>query len=415
MKRGFTTTLLHSDRLGEGGLGTPEHGSLHKPIHTSVAYGYESAEGLAAVFQGRAQGYAYARQGNPTVTALEWMVTQLEDGVGTIAFGTGMAAIHALFATLLRKGDHVVASRFLFGNTASQLATLERLGIEVSFVDATQASYVEAALRPATRLVFVETIANPVTQVADLQGIGALCRARGLLYVVDNTMTSAYLFQPKTVGAGLVVNALTKYIGGHGDALGGALTDTGVFDWTRDPCIYDGYKTGPAEKWALTHLRKKGLRDFGGAPDADAAHRLAIGAETLALRLCRAANNALQLARALESHAAVARVHYPGLPSHAQHARAQALFRHPGALLAFELREGLDVFATLNRLRLGVLSSNLGDNRTLVIPVAHTIFYELGAERRAAMGIADSLVRVSVGIEDPEDLLADFDAALKEE
>ena len=407
MKRGFTTTLLHSDRLGG-----PEHGSLHKPIHTSVAYGYESAESLAAVFQGRAQGYAYARQGNPTVAALEHMVTQLEDGVGSIAFGTGMAAIHALFATLLRKGDHVVASKFLFGNTASQLGTLERLGIEASFVDATDVAAVAAALRPTTRLVFVETIANPVTQVSDLAGIGALCRERELLYVVDNTMTSAYLFRPKSVGAGLVVNALTKYIGGHGDALGGSLTDTGVFDWTGDPSIYDAYKSGPADRWALVHMRKKGLRDFGGALDADAAHRLAIGVETLALRMTRAANNALQLATLLEGHAAVERAYDPGLASHAQHARAGALFRLPGALLSFELKAGHDVFAVLNRLRIGILSSKLGDNRTLVIPVAHTIFYELGAERRASMGIADSLVRVSVGIEDPEDLLSDFDAAL---
>jgi O-acetylhomoserine (thiol)-lyase len=406
-ERGFTTAILHSDR--EAPI---EHGALHKPLHLSVAYGYKDVADLIAVFQGRQSGYAYGRQGNPTTAALEAKVNAMEGGVATVCFGTGMAAIGATLLSLLRGGDHIVASAFVFGNTNSLLATLADHGTPVTFVDATKAEAVERALTPATRLVFVETIANPRTQVADLARIGALCRERGLLYVVDNTMTSPWLFRPTTVQAGLIVNALTKYIGGHGNALGGAVTDTGNFDWTRFANIADSYKTQKTPLWGITQIRKKGLRDWGGTLTAEQAHHIAAGAETLALRLERQCANAQALAEYLISHPKVRAVHYPGLPIHPEHHRAQALFRAPGALFSFELAPGHDLIAALNRLRIVVLSSNLGDNRTLAIPVAQTIYWEMGAARRAEMGIADSLVRVSVGIEDTDDLIADFAQAL---
>ncbi|HAP00197.1 MAG TPA: hypothetical protein DCQ83_09160 [Fibrobacteres bacterium] len=406
-RRGFTTSLLHADRLGK-----PEHGSLHKPIHTSIAYGYEKAEDLAAVFQGRQKGYAYARQSNPTVAAVEEKVTAMEQGVGTICFGTGMAALGALFLAFLRKGDHIVSSRFLFGNTASQLNTLEQIGVSISFVDATDAKNVETALRPETRMVLVETIANPATQVADLSRIGELCKQRGVVYVVDNTLTSAYLFVPRKVHATFSMNSLSKYFGGHGDALGGSITDTGLFDWSKYPNIYDLYKGPDPKQWALLQLRKKGLRDFGGTLAPEAAHTLSVGAETLALRMDRCCHNAQKLAELLAAHPKVAKVHYPGLASHPQHALASELFAKPGALLSFELKNATDTFPVLNKLELGILSSNLGDARTLLIPVAQTIFWELGSDKRREMGIAESLVRVSVGIEDTDDLLADFMQAL---
>ena len=405
--RGFTTSILHSDRDA-----AIEHGALHKPLHVAVAYGYRDARDLAAVFQGRQAGYAYGRQGNPTSAALEAKVNAMEHGVGTICFATGMGAIAAALLALLKSGDHVVASHFLFGNTNSLFATLGAHGTPVTFVDATDAAAVERAITPATRLVFVETIANPRTQVADLARIGALCAARGIVYVVDNTMTSPWLYTPRTSGATLVVNALTKYIGGHGNALAGSITDTGLYDWTRFPNILDSYKSGKPALWAITQMRKKGLRDFGATLAADQAHHISVGAETLALRLDRQCANAQALAEFLAGHAAVRAVHYPGLPSHPQHALAKSLFRGYGALLSFELADGVDVFDFLNRLKVVVLSSNLGDNRTLAIPVAHTIFWEMGAARRAEMGIADSLIRVSVGIEDRPDLIGDFAAAL---
>jgi O-acetylhomoserine (thiol)-lyase len=404
---GFTTTILHNDRRKP-----IEQGSLHKPVHTSVAFGYNDARQLASVFQGKEPGFRYGRQGNPTVAALEDKISKMEDGVASLCFGTGMAAIGALFQALLKEGDHVVSSSFLFGNTNSLWNTVAGQGVDVSFVDATDVANVEAVLTAQTRLVFVETIANPRTQIADLERIGRLCRERGILYVVDNTMTTPYLFRPKAVGAGLVVNSLTKSIGGHGIALGGALTDTGRFDWSAYPNIAPNFrKLAPAAQ-GMAQLRAKALRDFGAALGPEAAHHIAVGAETLALRMERASANALALATMLEADERVAAVHYPGLASHAQHQLATDLFRSYGSLFSFELKDGIDCFDYLNRLKLGVPASNLGDTRTLVIPVAHTIFFEMGAERRASMGIAESLIRVSVGIEDSADLLEDFGAAL---
>ena len=404
---GFTTTILHNDR--QKGI---EHGSLHKPIHTSVTFGYADARQLASVFQGKEPGFRYGRQGNPTVAALEDKVSKMEQGVGTICFATGMGAIGAVFQALLRAGDHVVSSSFLFGNTNSLWQTVAGQGVGVDFVDATDVANVAAALKPETRMVFVETIANPRTQVADLKRIGELCAERGILYIVDNTMTSPYLFRPKDVGAGLVVNALTKSIGGHGNALGGALTDTGVYDWTKFPNIFDNYKKNPAAQWGLVQIRAKALRDFGASLAPEAAHHIAVGAETLALRMERSCANARALADMLEADERVAAVYYPGLKSHPQHGIAAELFKDFGSLLSFELKDGIDCFDYLNKLKLAIPTSNLGDTRTLVIPVSHTIFYEMGPERRASMGIADSLIRVSVGIEDSADLIADFRNAL---
>jgi O-acetylhomoserine (thiol)-lyase len=405
--RGFTTAILHGDR------GAPiEHGALHKPLHLSVAYGYEDARDLAAVFQGRQSGFVYGRQGNPTSAALEAKVNAMEEGVATVCFSTGMAAIAAVCTALLKAGDHVIASHYLFGNTNSLFQTLASHGTPVTFVDATKVGDVEQALRGETRMVFVETIANPRTQVADVERIGRLCAARDLLYFVDNTMTSPWLFKPKTVGAGLVINALTKYIGGHGNALGGSVTDTGRFDWTRYPNILPTYRGPDPKLWGITQVRKKGLRDLGGTLAAEQAHHLAVGAETLALRMSRQCANTHALAGFLSTHPRVRKVHYPGLVSHPQHALAREHFRDYGALLSFELDPLVDVFDFLNRLKVVVLSSNLGDNRTLAIPVAHTIFWEMGPERRDEMGIVAGLIRVSVGIEDEEDLIADFAQAL---
>jgi O-acetylhomoserine (thiol)-lyase len=404
---GFTTTILHNDR--QKGI---EHGSLHKPIHTSVTFGYADARQLASVFQGKEPGFRYGRQGNPTVAALEDKVSKMEQGVGTICFATGMGAIGAVFQALLRAGDHVVSSSFLFGNTNSLWQTVAGQGVGVDFVDATDVANVAAALKPETRMVFVETIANPRTQIADLKRIGQLCAERGILYIVDNTMTSPYLFRPKDVGAGLVVNALTKSIGGHGNALGGALTDTGAYDWTRFPNIFENYKKNPSVQWGLVQIRAKALRDFGASLAPEAAHHIAVGAETLALRMDRTSANARALAEMLEADERVAAVYYPGLKSHPQHGIAAELFKDFGSLLSFELKEGIDCFDYLNKLKLAIPTSNLGDTRTLVIPVSHTIFYEMGPERRASMGIADSLIRVSVGIEDTADLIADFKNAL---
>lgn len=409
-KKGFTTTILHADRLGK-----PEHGSLHKPIHTSVTYGHEDVQDLVDIFQNKKSGYAYSRQGNPTITALEQKVTQMEHGVSSIAFSTGMAAISATIMALIKGTDHIVASSFLFGNSRSIFQTFIDMGISIDFVDATNVDNVRAAVKTNTRMVFVETIANPATQIADLKNIGDLCEEKGILYVVDNTMTSPYLFNPVNVKASLVINSLTKYIGGHGNALGGAVTNTGLFDWANYPNIFSGFKAAvKPENLGMTQIRKKGLRDAGGTLSPEAAHTISVGAETLALRLDRACSNALALAKYFDNHPKVKKVFYPGVESHPQHELAGELFTRYGGLMSIELDESIDCLAFLNKLKLVVKSSNLGDTRTLAIPVAQTIFFELGAERRAEMGIPESMIRLSVGIEDLDDLLEDFKTALGE-
>ena len=409
---GFTSKNLHSDRIGNDALGTPEHGALHKPIHNSVAFGYEKTADLCEVFQNKQFGFAYGRQANPTVNALENKVAQMENGIGAICFSSGMAAIGALLQSLLDTGDHLICSQFIFGNTNSQMLTFKRLGIEVDFADPTDVQNVKSLIKSNTRLVFVETIANPMTQIADLKKIGELCHAHNLLYVVDSTLTTPYLFQAKSVQAGLVIHALTKYIGGHGNALAGAIVDTGLYDWTQYPGILELYKQGPSQKWGLLQLKKKALRDFGAALAPDSAHLISIGSDTLALRMDRACSNAQQLAEFLNAHPLIQKVFYPGLKDHPQHKLSQELFKSHGALMSFELVESIDPLEFLDHLKIVIASSNLGDTRTLGIPVAHTIYYEMGAERRKSMGISDGFIRLSIGIEDYADLEESFSYAL---
>lgn len=404
---GFTTSIVHLDRRSN-----PAHGAVHRPMHPSAEYAFTDSRELAAVFQGKS-GYTYSRQGTPTTAALEAKITYMEGGSGTVSFASGMAALTAVFYTLLKAGDHLITSQHIFGNTNSLLGTLSRLGVEVTLVDATDVRNVQKALQANTCMVFTETLANPGTQIADLKAIGDWCLENKLLYVLDNTLTTPWLLQGKSVGAGLVVNSLSKHIGGHGNALGGAVTDTGLFDWSQYDNIVDSYRQGDPKGWGLAQVKKKGLRDMGATLSSEAAHRIAVGIETLPMRYRRASSNALALAQALEGRSEVASVRYPGLASHPQHERAKALFgSHFGALLGIELHPDINVFDFLNKLKIFILATHLGDNRTLVLPVAHTIYYEMGSELRAKMGIADNLLRVSVGIEDADDLIGDFMQAL---
>ena len=402
------STLLHADFAAGA-----EFGAIHQPVHSAVQYGFERVEDLIGVFQGTVRGgFNYARQGTPSTAALERRITAMEHGLGSVCFATGMAAITATFLTLLKAGDHLISSRHVFGNTHSLLGTLADLGIEVTLVDASSVDAARTAIRPTTRLLFVETIANPGTQIPDLAGLGQLCREHGLLYVVDNTITSPALFLPRSVGAGLVINSLTKTIAGHGAALGGAVTATDQFDWAAYPNIFAAYRSLAPAQQGLQQIRKKGLRDMGGSLSSAHAHQISLGAETLALRVARSSATALALAEWLQAQPGIAAVHYPMLASHPQHAIARELFSAGSWLMAFELRNAARLSPVINRLKLAIKATGLGDNRTLIIPVAPTIFWEMGAAARAQMGIAEGLIRVSVGLEDAADLIADFDQAL---
>ncbi|GAB2904044.1 cystathionine gamma-synthase family protein [Microvirgula curvata] len=406
-KNGLTTTIIHRDRR----IGM-EHGALRAPVHTSVQYGFEKVEDLIGIFQGTKKGsFNYSRQGTPTTALLEAKINELEGGVGTVCFATGMGALTAVFFSLLKAGDHIVSSRHVFGNTSSLLGTLRQLGVEVTLVDMASAQAVADALTSSSKMVFVETIANPGTQIADLQGIGTLCQERGLLYVVDNTITSPALFQPALVGASLVVNSLSKALSGHGTALGGAVTDTGLFDWARYTNIADEYRRAPAAQQGLLQVRKKALRDMGASLSSEHANQISVGMETLELRVRQSSSNAQALAEYLAAHQAVKKVSYPGLPGHPQHQRAKQLFRASSWLLSFELGDAARTNEFLNTLQVPIKATGLGDTRTLIIPVASTIFWEAGPARRKEMEIPDGLIRVSVGIEEVEDLIEDFTQA----
>lgn len=406
-KTQFTTSVVHADRKLN-----PDSGAVHYPIVNSVLFGYDNPQDLVDIFQGKQAGHAYARQSTPTTDALQLMVNEMEGGVGCLVFASGMAAITTTFFTLLNAGDHIVASQFLFGNTPSVLGTLQRFGVEVTQVDVTNIELVKKAIKPNTKMVFTETIANPVTQIADLQGIGQLCKQHNLVYIIDNTMTPSYLFKAKEVGASLITSSLTKYVGGHGTVTAGALIDTGNFDWTQYSNILDSFKQLAPQAQALTQVKKKGLRDLGGCLSSDSAQMIAVGAETLALRMDRACNNALALAEFLNGHDKIAKVYYPGLKEHPQHQQAKQYFKQFGAIISFDPVEGIDPVVLLTELNLVITATHLGDNRTLALPVASTIFFEMGLANRQKAGINENMIRMSVGIEDINDLIADFDQAL---
>ncbi|MEL0660837.1 cystathionine gamma-synthase family protein [Psychromonas arctica] len=403
---GFTTKIVHSDHK----LGL-EAGAVHAPIHNSVPFGFEDVQGLIDVFQGQ-PGHAYARSSTPTLDALCKKIQKMDNGVATAVFSCGMSAIVATFLTLLKSGDHLICSRFLFGNTTSLLGTLQGYGIDVTLVDATDINDVTAALNSNTKMVFVETIANPVTQVSALAEIGDFCEAESLVYVIDNTITSSYLFDANTVKASLIVTSLSKYVAGHGNAMGGSVTDTGLFDWEKYSNIFPAYRKGDSNLWGISQIKKKGLRDMGACLSSQGAHLISVGSETMELRMERQAVNTMALAELLQGHPKIAKVYYPGLADHPQHERAKQLFSGFGALLSFDLIEGIDCCEFLNKLNLVISATHLGDNRTLALPVAPTIYFEMGLQLRQEMGISENMIRCSIGIENTVDLIADFEQAL---
>ncbi|MDO6718892.1 cystathionine gamma-synthase family protein [Psychrosphaera sp. 1_MG-2023] len=407
MSKGFTTDTVHHDRLLN-----PDSGAVHYPIVNSVLFGYDNPQDLVDIFQGKQAGHAYARQSTPTTDALQSLITQMEGGTSSLVFASGMAAISTLFFTLLKAGDHVVASRFLFGNTPSLLNTFKRFGIEATLVDVTDVALVEAAIKDNTKFVFTETIANPVTQIADLSAIGALCKKRNIPFVVDNTMTPSYLFKAKEVGASLITCSLTKYVSGHGTVTAGAVIETGQYNWQDFSNILDSFRHLKSEAQVMTQIKKKGLRDFGACLSSDSAQMIAVGAETMALRMDRACSNALALAEYLAQHPKIAKVYYPGLAGHPQHELAKKHFKHFGAIVSFDPVADIDPVKLLSELTTVISATHLGDNRTLALPVAQTIFWEMGIENRQRAGISENMIRMSVGIEDEKDLIADFSNAL---
>lgn len=421
----FDTLALHAGQRPD-----PATGARAVPIYASTSFAFEDSAQAAALFNMERSGHVYSRISNPTVAVLEERIAALEQGVGAIATASGQAALHLAIATLMGAGGHIVASRSLYGGSHNLLDyTLRRFGIDTTFVDPRQPDAWRAALRPATRLLFGETLGNPGLDVLDIPTVAAIAHEAGVPLLVDSTFTTPYLMQPFAIGADLVYHSATKFIGGHGVAIGGLLVDGGCFDWdagaaagkfdvlTRPYAGFHGMVFAEESSVApfLLRARREGLRDFGACMSPHTAFLLLQGLETLPLRMARHVDNARKVVAFLAAHAQVESVAYPELPDHPDHALAQRLLpRGCGAVFSFNLRgsraagrafvEALKVFSHL---------ANVGDAKSLVIHPASTTHFRVPDADLAAAGITQGTIRLSVGLEDAQDLIDDLARALK--
>jgi O-acetylhomoserine (thiol)-lyase len=419
---GFDTLALHAGQPPD-----PATGSRAVPIHATTSYVFEDSEHAAALFNMERSGHVYARISNPTVAVFEERMAALEKGVGAIATASGQAALHLAIATLMGAGGHIVASRALYGGSHNLLGyTLARFGIDTTFVDPRDLGAWESAIHPGTRLLFGETLGNPGLDVLDVPAVADLAHRRGLPLLVDSTFTTPYLMTPFDHGADLVYHSATKFIGGHGVAIGGVLIDGGTFDWDasgRFPTLTEPYVGFHGMNFAeestvapfLLRARREGLRDFGACMAPHTAFFLLQGLETLPLRMQRHVDNTRKVVDYLASHAAVASVAYPDLDSHPDRALAQRLLpRGCGSVFSFDLKgsraagrafvESLQVFSHL---------ANVGDAKSLVIHPASTTHFRVPDDQLLAAGIAQGTIRLSIGLEDPADLIDDLGQALK--
>jgi methionine-gamma-lyase len=387
-KQGFTTRSMGP----WVDLGEARPASV--PIYQTSTYTFDDPEALADLIRrGKDAGFVYTRWHNPTRAALEEVVAELEGAERAVSFASGMAAISTVLATLAEAGDHVVGSPDLYGGSFSLLTKiLPRWGIDVTIAESHHAEDVLSAFRPTTKVCYLETIGNPKMSVTDLEAVSRACRERGVVLVVDNTFASPYLCNPLAFGSDVVVHSTTKYIGGHNDLIGGiAAGGTEILGEVREMSIDLGGVAGSVDAWLA-------LR----------------GVQTLALRMDRHCATAQTLAEMLEEHPKVSRVWYPGLPSHPDHDVARRVLRGFSGMLSFELAGGLDAGRNFQQaLELALVGPSLGAVRTLVVHAASVTHTQLSREERELRGITDGLVRVSVGIEDAEDLLEDFERALE--
>ncbi|MBW8001237.1 MAG: O-acetylhomoserine aminocarboxypropyltransferase/cysteine synthase [Planctomycetes bacterium] len=399
-----------------GGYRGDETGATSVPIHQTVSFAGKTAQGLADVFAGKAPGYIYTRVANPTTSALEARLLVLEDGIGCIATSSGMAAISAVVMGLTRNGDELVASKGIFGGTVSLFEnTLSRFGVKTVFVDAADADQVEKAVNKKTKLIFIETIGNPKMDVPDVPAISEIAKKAGIPLVVDSTVTTPAIFRPGDFGADIVVHSTSKFINGHGTAIGGAVIDTGNYNWSKGP--FEEIKKASENLGRLAflwYLRNVIYRDLGGCPAPMNSFLMLQGLETLGARMSRHSDNAGKLAEYLKGHAKVKWVNYPGLKDNEFNGRVVKFFKgQGGGLLTFGLGDKEKAFKFIDSLKLARNVANLGDAKTLVIHLSSTIFHEFDAAQRADMGVGEDLVRVSVGIEDFEDIKKDFEQAIK--
>jgi O-acetylhomoserine (thiol)-lyase len=418
----FSTLSLHAGQHPD-----PVTGARAVPIYQTTSYVFRDTDHAAALFNLERAGHIYSRISNPTTAVFEERVAALEGGVGAVATASGQAALHLAVATLMGAGGHIVSSASIYGGSHNLFNhTLPRFGIATTFVDARDAEAYRRAIRPETRLVFAETLGNPGLEVLDIPTVASVAHAAGLPLLVDSTFATPYLCRPFDYGADLVLHSATKFIGGHGIAIGGILVDGGRFDWEgsgRFPTLtepYAGYhgldfaeEFGPAA--FIARARAEGMRDFGACMSPVTAFHLLQGVETLPLRMARHVDNARRIVAFLKGHAAVEWVIYPELPEHPDHALAKRMLpKGCGSIFSFGIKGGRAAGrAFIERLRLFSHLANVGDAKSLVIHPASTTHQQMDAAALRAAGIGEELVRLSIGLEDPDDLAEDLDQALR--
>jgi len=418
--RGFETVALHGGHDGD-----PTTKARAVPTYQTTSYNFDDTAHAARLFALQEFGNIYTRIMNPTTDVFEQRLAALECGVGALAVASGQAAVIYSILNVARAGDHIVSSSSLYGGTYNAFVhTLPRFGIEVTLVDASDPQAVAAAIRPNTKAVFAETIGNPKVDVLDVAAFAKVAHDAEVPLIVDNTLATPYLLRPIDHGADIVVHSATKFIGGHGTTIGGAIVDAGTFDWTRgrfpdftepDPS-YHGLKyveaLGPLAY--ILKARVQLLRDVGAALSPFNAFLLLQGLETLGLRMERHSQNALRVAEFLAFHPKVRWVRYPGLPSDPTYARAQTyLPKGAGSILTFGVKGGAEeARALIDRLKLFSLLANVGDAKSLVIHPASTTHQQLSPADQIASGVSDDMIRLSVGIESIDDILADLRQAL---
>ncbi|HEX7690081.1 MAG TPA: O-acetylhomoserine aminocarboxypropyltransferase [Burkholderiaceae bacterium] len=419
---GFDTLALHA-----GAAPDPATGARATPLHLTTSFVFESSEHAASLFNMERAGHVYSRLSNPTTAVFEERMAALEGGVGAVATASGQAALHLAIATIAGAGAHVVASSALYGGSHNLLAyTLARFGIETTFVKPRELDAWRAAIRPTTRLLLGESLGNPGLDVLDIPRVAEIAHGQGLPLLVDATFATPYLQQPFKLGADLVFHSATKFLSGHGTVVGGVLVDSGRFDWERSGRFpelsqpYAGFHemvfTEESTVGAfLLRARREGLRDFGACMSPHTAWLILQGLETLPLRMERHVANARKVVEFLAAHPMVARVGWPELESHPDHALARTLLpRGCGSVFSFDLKGSrAQGAAFIEALQLFSHLANVGDCRSLVIHPASTTHSRMDDAALAAAGVGPGMIRLSIGLEDPADLCADLKSALK--
>ncbi len=427
-KTGFNTASIHAGQVPD-----PATGSRAVPIYQTTSYVFNSAEHAANLFALSEAGNIYTRITNPTTDVLEKRVAELEGGSGALAVSSGQSAITLAILNITKAGQNFVTSSNLYGGTYNLFNyTLRRLGIDARFVDSSDPKNFERAIDENTRLLYVESIGNPGNNVDDFEAIAEIAHSHGIPFIVDNTVTTPYLFRPFEHGADIVVHSLTKFIGGHGTSIGGIIVESGKFNWNNgkfpeisepDPSYHglnywEVFGQKDENSLGLAYIikaRVQLLRDLGPALSPFNAFLLLQGLETLPLRMARHAENALKVAEWLEKHPAVSWVNYPGLPGHKDYERAKKyLPLGQGAIIGFGVKGGREAGVKLvNSVKLISHLANIGDAKTLIIHPASTTHQQLSPEERLSSGVTDDFIRLSVGLEDVEDIIADLDQALR--